>query len=90
MSESHKLIDAALTSLREVYQEDTDTTVKRLDSLRQANTTATLRYIKKEEELKKLVRKSDTVKANSELFFRPHSTPGAIPIPTPQIMSLSS
>lgn len=65
MSDTYNLIDAALKSVRDVYEQDTESTVKQLEAMRQVNTAATLRYIKKEEDLKKLSRKAKSVEQTS-------------------------
>ncbi|CEP23114.1 hypothetical protein BN1211_3629 [Cyberlindnera jadinii] len=63
MSETYKLLDSALESARAVYEHDTEVTVKQLETIRQVNTATTLNYIKKEEALKRVTRKADSIEA---------------------------
>lgn len=65
MSETYKLLDSALESARAVYEHDTEVTVKQLETIRQVNTATTLNYIKKEEALKRVTRKADSIEAKS-------------------------
>ncbi|ODV74393.1 uncharacterized protein CYBJADRAFT_73075 [Cyberlindnera jadinii NRRL Y-1542] len=66
MSETYKLLDSALESARGVYEHDTEVTVKQLETIRQVNTATTLNYIKKEEALKRVTRKADSIEAKKE------------------------
>lgn len=66
MADTYKLIEESLDSLREVYLDDTDATLKQIESIRQSNTAATLKYIKKEEDLKTIGRKVEKIQLTSE------------------------
>jgi TPP-dependent pyruvate/acetoin dehydrogenase alpha subunit len=69
MSETYRLIDSVLGSTRQVYEQDTETTVKQLETIRQVNTSTTLRHIRKEEELKQLAKKAERIESTSNLFL---------------------
>lgn len=69
MSNIQEIIKECFESVRDTFEEDTEETLKQMESLRQVNTTTTLKYIKKEEDLKTLGRKADHVSSLSKLFF---------------------
>lgn len=63
---TRKLVNESLTSIKHVFEDDTETSLAKIDSIRQINTANTLQYIKKEEELKNLATKIERISDTSE------------------------
>lgn len=66
MPDSHKLVEEILDSIEQVFEADTEQSLKQIENLRQINTSTTLKFIRKEEELKSLARKTSKIDAISE------------------------
>lgn len=64
-----KLVNESLNSMRHVFEDDTESSLAKIDSVRQGNTSNTLQYIKKEEELKHIATKIERINNTSELLF---------------------
>lgn len=61
-----KLVTESLNSIKHVFEDDTENSLVKIDSIRQIHTTNTLQYIKKEEEMKNLSAKLDRVSNTGE------------------------
>lgn len=66
MSDTQKLIAEALDSVEQSFNTDTEQSIRQLENLRQINTSTTLKFIRKEEELKSLARKTEKISTISE------------------------
>ncbi|CCH45994.1 hypothetical protein BN7_5581 [Wickerhamomyces ciferrii] len=61
-----RLVNDSLESMKHVLEDDTENTLVKIDSLRQTNTSNTLQYIKKEEEMKQLSVKAENISRSTE------------------------
>lgn len=66
---TRKLIDESLTSMKRVFEDDTESSLAKIDLIRQINTANTLQYIKKEEEMKSLSTKIERI-ANTSRYIQ--------------------
>lgn len=67
--QTRRLVNESLTSIKHVFEDDTESSLAKIDSIRQINTANTLQYIKKEEELKNLATKIERISDTSMCDF---------------------